>query len=211
MARQDDVQVRSSVDLRIDGMTCASCAARIEKRLNQLDGVSASVNFATEEAHVEYPVDLQSDDLVAEVAAAGYGAALIGAAPASAEDDSESDSTRALRNRVVISAVLTAPVLAMAMVPAMQFDGWQWVSLVLATPVVVWGAFPFHKAAWTNLRHGTATMDTLISIGVLAAFGWSLYALFIAGAGEPDMRMSFDWTLSRDEGAHAIYSRWRPP
>ena len=195
---------RPELDLQIEGMTCASCAARIEKRLNKLDGVSATVNFATEQAHVEHTGDVTTDELVAAVESAGYSAAPVGSAEHD-EDAGEVDPTRALRDRLVISTVLTAPVLLLAMVPALQFDNWQWLSLSLAAPVVVWGAFPFHRAAWTNLRHATATMDTLISIGVLAAFGWSLYALFIGEAGVTGMRMSFDLSVERGSGEHEIY------
>ena len=195
---------RAELDLQIEGMTCASCAARIEKRLNKLDGVSATVNFATEQAHVEHTGDVTTDELVAAVESAGYSAAPVGSAEHD-EDAGEVDPTRALRDRLVISTVLTAPVLLLAMVPALQFDNWQWLSLSLAAPVVVWGAFPFHRAAWTNLRHATATMDTLISIGVLAAFGWSLYALFIGEAGVTGMRMSFDLSVERGSGEHEIY------
>jgi Cu+-exporting ATPase len=190
----------SEVDLQIEGMTCASCAARIEKRLNKLDGVSATVNFATEQAHVEFPAGVDEADLVAAVEAAGYGAAPVDSVGAPHEGTDEPDPTRPLRDRVLVSAALTAPVVAMAMIPALQFDNWQWLSLTLAAPVVVWGAFPFHRAAWTNLRHGAATMDTLISLGVLSALGWSLYALFIGDAGHPHMRMDFDLdVLGRSE------------
>ena len=194
-------------ELQIEGMTCASCAARIEKKLNRLDGVTATVNFATEQAHVEHPAEVSVAELVAAVEAAGYAAAPVAAGGASgaAEPAADVDPTGALRDRVVISAVLTAPVLAMAMIPALQFDNWQWLALTLAAPVVVWGALPFHLAAWANLRHRAATMDTLISVGVLAAFGWSLYALFIGDAGMPGMRMPFDLTPTRGAGAHEIY------
>jgi Cu+-exporting ATPase len=194
------------VELEIGGMTCASCAARIEKRLNKLDGVTATVNYSTEKARVAYPDTVSPDDLVATVEKAGYTATL--PAPP-AEDTAESapkdDPTRALRQRLTISAVLTVPVIALAMVPAWQFTYWQWLSLTLAAPVVAWGAWPFHKAAWTNLRHGATTMDTLISLGTLAAFGWSLYALFLGTAGTPGMRHPFELTISRSDGAGNIY------
>jgi Cu+-exporting ATPase len=198
------VSTDQRVDLAIDGMTCASCAARIERRLNKLDGVTATVNYATEQARVTYPDDVDPQQLVAEVEAAGYGAHL----PVASGDVVPSagvDSTRALRDRLLICIALTIPVLAMSMIPALQFDNWQWLALTLAAPVVVWGAWPFHKAAWINLRHGNATMDTLISMGTLAAFGWSLYALFVGEAGDPSMRMPFDLTLERGGGAHEIY------
>ena len=194
-------------ELQIEGMTCASCAARIEKRLNKLEGVAATVNFATEQAHVEHPVGVSVEELVGAVEAAGYSAAPVrpaGGEPPSPEE-AEDDPTRPIRDRVLISAVLTAPVLAMAMIRPLQFDNWQWLSLTLAAPVVVWGALPFHRAAWANLRHGAATMDTLISLGVLAAFGWSLYALFLGEAGMAGMRMAFDLTPERGAGAHEIY------
>jgi Cu+-exporting ATPase len=194
------------VNLQIEGMTCTSCAARIEKRLNKLDGVTATVNFATEQAHVDRPSGVSTDQLVAAVEAAGYTAAPVRpGGQGSGGDEVEPDQTRPLRDRVLISALLTGPVLAIAMIPALQFDNWQWLSLTLAAPVVVWGALPFHRAAWANLRHGAATMDTLISVGVLAAFGWSVYALFLGDAGSPDMRMTFDLSLNRGSGSHEIY------
>ncbi|MCU0310511.1 MAG: heavy metal translocating P-type ATPase [Acidimicrobiales bacterium] len=198
------------VALDIEGMTCASCASRIERRLNRLDGVEASVNYATETARVVAPEGVDVATLVAEVEAAGYHAHLPpgpGSEPPSGDDElpSRPDPTRALRDRLVISAVLSVPVVAMAMVPALQFDNWQWLSLTLAAPVVVWGAWPFHRAAWVNLRHGAATMDTLISVGTLAAFGWSLYALFFGDAGTASMRMPFELTIDRASGADHIY------
>jgi P-type Cu+ transporter len=199
---RDDAQ---RVDLAIEGMTCASCAARIEKRLNRLDGVTATVNFATEQARVTMPAGLDTDALIAEVEAAGYHAAL--PHPEQPTDDAadDLDPTRRLRDRLLACLALTVPVLVLSMVPALQFDNWQWLSLTLAAPVVVWGAWPFHQAAWTNLRHGTATMDTLISLGVLAAFGWSLYALFLGGAGDPSMRMGFELSFERGSGGDEIY------
>ena len=196
------------IELRIGGMTCASCAARIEKKLNRMDGVIASVNYATEKALVTVDdPSVTAEQLVATVEAVGYTAAV--PAPASTDPSEEAsevdDETRSLRNRLSISAALTIPVIAMAMIPALQFDNWQWLSLTLAAPVVVWGAAPFHRAAWTNLRHASATMDTLISVGVLAAFGWSLYALFLGEAGQPGMKMSFEFTATAGDGAHEIY------
>ncbi len=195
----------AEVDLEIGGMTCASCAARVEKRLNKLEGVSATVNFATERAHVTVPEGVGTDTLIAEVEAAGYTAAEpgpIAAAGSEADDDPE---VADLRNRLLISTALTVPVVVLAMVPAAQFDAWQWLSLTLAAPVVVWGALPFHRAAWVNLRHGAATMDTLISVGVLAAFGWSLYALFWGTAGEIGMTHGFSWTAEPGAGDSQIY------
>ena len=155
------------VELTIGGMTCASCAARIEKKLNRLDGVTATVNYATEKAKVTFAGGVTPADLIATVEKTGYTAHLPeppkagtdGEQPAAAEGD---DHVRSLRQRLLISTVLTVPVVAMAMIPALQFTYWQWLSLTLAAPVVVWGAWPFHKAAWTNLRHGASTMDTLI-------------------------------------------------
>ncbi len=198
------------IDLEIGGMTCASCAARVEKRLNSLDGVTATVNYSTEKARVAFPRTVSADELVAAVEKAGYTATL---PPPPADPDSGSadqggvaaDPTRLLRQRLLVCAVLTFPVVAMAMVSALQFPNWQWLSLTLAAPVVVWGAWPFHKAAWTNLRHRATTMDTLISLGTLAAFGWSLYALFFGTAGMTGMRHPFEWTLTRSDGAGNIY------
>ncbi|HEX6937625.1 MAG TPA: cation transporter, partial [Actinomycetes bacterium] len=192
-------------------MTCASCAARIEKKLNRMDGVTASVNYATEKAKVIYADDVTAEDLVATVEATGYTAALP-APPVSAPEGGpagpgagEPDPVAPLRQRLLVSVALTVPVIALGMFPALQFDFWQWLSLTLAAPVVAWGAWPFHKAAWANLRHAAATMDTLISVGVLAAFGWSLYALFFGGAGEPGMEMPFTLVPSRGSGADEIY------
>ena len=190
------------LELPIAGMTCASCANRIERKLNKLDGVSASVNYATETASVEFDAAVEPEALLEAVEAAGYQAVLPSAEPAAAE---EIDETAPLRRRLLVSLALMLPVLAMAMIPPLQFENWQWLSLTLAAPVVVWGAWPFHRAAWANLRHGAATMDTLISLGVLAAFAWSLYALFIGEAGMPGMTMSFDLVPERGAGADEIY------
>jgi Cu+-exporting ATPase len=202
-----------TIDLAVGGMTCASCARRVEKALNKLPGVTASVNYATEKARVSYTPSVAPDDLVAAVTATGYTATLPPspkppAEAGSAADDpsaAEHDPAAALRTRLIISALLTLPVLVLTMVPPAQFDYWQWAGLTLAAPVTVWGALPFHRAAWTNLRHGVATMDTLISVGVLAAFGWSLYALFLGGAGEPGMTMGFNLVPERGGGADEIY------
>ncbi|RYF60251.1 MAG: copper-translocating P-type ATPase [Comamonadaceae bacterium] len=199
------------VELEIGGMTCASCANRIEKKLNKIDGVTATVNYATEKARVNYVGDVSTDDLVATVEQAGYTATVPASAASSTDTDaaaagtSENDPTAALRQRLLVSLVLSVPVIAMAMVPALQFPNWQWLSLTLAAPVVVWGAWPFHKAAFTNLRHGTSTMDTLISMGTLAALGWSLYALFWGTAGMTGMTHPFELTISRSDGAGNIY------
>jgi P-type Cu+ transporter len=192
----------TSVELSIDGMTCASCAHRIEKKLNKLDGVTATVNFATEKARVEYPEDMTPEQLVATVEEAGYQAHL---PEEPLGDAAEEDPTASLRRRLLVSLALTVPVIAMAMVPALQFTNWQWLSLALAAPVVVWGAWPFHRAAWANLRHGSATMDTLISMGTLAALGWSVYALFWGSAGMPGMKHAFELTIARTDGTGNIY------
>ncbi|MEV7403946.1 heavy metal translocating P-type ATPase, partial [Streptomyces sp. NPDC091267] len=261
----------SVAELTIGGMTCASCAARVEKKLNRMDGVTATVNYATEKARVNFGPQTGLADLIATVKKTGYTAepvprpatapaptaeapapapaaeapapdappvphtagdpgttaptaasgssgaaqgpststAATQAAPdAPATSDAPDAPTAALdslRQRLIVSAVLAAPVVAMAMIPALQFDNWQWLSLTLAAPVVVWGGLPFHRATWTNLRHGAATMDTLVSVGTLAAFGWSLWALFLGDAGMPGMRHGFDFTASRSEGSSTIY------
>ena len=198
----------SSVELAISGMTCASCAMRIEKKLNKLDGVVATVNYTTEKATIELPAPLTVADLVDTVEATGYGAtppAPAGAAIDPGDDFEIEDETASLRQRLQITAALAVPVILLSMIPALQFDAWQWMSLTLAAPVVTWGAWPFHKAAWTNLRHAAATMDTLISVGVLAAFGWSLYALFLGDAGVIGLSHGFSWTADRGAGASQIY------
>ncbi|NED10888.1 heavy metal translocating P-type ATPase [Streptomyces sp. SID9124] len=255
----------SQAEFMIGGMTCASCAARVEKKLNRMDGVTATVNYATEKARVSYDggAGVSVRDLVATVEKTGYTAKPVprpapqtatpspqtttatappqtatatplpaGAARPERPETREPDPVRgpdrepapeaepepeepqhadpdpaltSLRQRLVVSAVLAAPVVALAMIPAIQFDNWQWLSLTLAAPVAVWGALPFHRAAWTNLRHGAATMDTLVSVGTLAAFGWSLWALFLGDAGMPGMRHGFDLTASRADGATTIY------
>ncbi|SQD97797.1 copper transporter ATPase [Parafrankia sp. Ea1.12] len=198
----------TEIELAIGGMTCASCANRVERRLNRIDGVTATVNYATEKARVNAPGGVDPAVLVAQVEAAGYTAELPRpqtAEPAAGVPDAEPDPTRPLRRRLVASAVLAVPVIAMAMVPALQFTNWQWFSLALAGPVVTWAAWPFHRAAWTNLRHGAATMDTLISIGVGAAFLWSLYALQFGTAGMPGMVHPFELTIARGDGLGNIY------
>jgi len=195
------------VELAVGGMTCASCAARIEKKLNRLDGVTATVNFATETATVDYdPASVSTSDLVATVEATGYTAnppqpAARAAEAAAGEHDHVGDDADSVRQRVLVSAALSIPVVAMAMVPALQFRFWQWIALTLTAPVVVWGAWPFHRAAAVNLRHRAATMDTLISVGVLAAFAWSVWALLWGGAGEPGVTMPFELVPSADRGA----------
>ncbi|MFD3648872.1 heavy metal translocating P-type ATPase, partial [Streptomyces cyaneofuscatus] len=224
----------SEAELMIGGMTCASCAARVEKKLNRMDGVTATVNYATEKARVTFAEGLELSDLVATVERTGYTARPLAPpkpeqeqepeqepdpdpipappappdAPGTSTDAAEAEqatSLAALRQRVVVSAVLSVPVVLLAMVPALQFDSWQWLSLTLAAPVVIWGGLPFHRATWTNLRHGAATMDTLVSMGTLAAFGWSLWALFLGDAGMPGMRHGFDLTVSRADASSTIY------
>ncbi|MFI6860857.1 heavy metal translocating P-type ATPase [Streptomyces sp. NPDC050421] len=218
----------SQAELTIGGMTCASCAARVEKKLNRMDGVTATVNYATEKARVIFGPDTGLADLIATVEKTGYTAepvprpaptppapppatpgpaagATTDTAPPPEPVEGPGSALASLRQRLIVSAVLAAPVVALAMIPALQFDNWQWLSLTLAAPVVVWGGLPFHRATWTNLRHGAATMDTLVSVGILAAFGWSLWALFLGDAGMPGMRHGFDFTVSRAEGASTIY------
>ncbi|MFJ4472351.1 heavy metal translocating P-type ATPase [Streptomyces sp. NPDC089424] len=195
----------SEVELLIGGMTCASCAARVEKKLNRMDGVSATVNYATEKARISYPAGTEVADLIATVVKTGYTAAEPTPPPPDPDEAPRDPELAPLRRRLIVSALLSAPVVLLAMIPALQFDNWQWLSLTLAAPVVVWGALPFHQAAWTNARHGAATMDTLVSVGTLAAFGWSLWALFFGHAGMPGMRHPFEFTVSRADGASAIY------
>ncbi|MFI0261768.1 heavy metal translocating P-type ATPase [Streptomyces sp. NPDC017056] len=204
------------IELAIGGMTCASCAARVEKKLNRMDGVTATVNYATEKAQVAYEegAGIGVADLIATVEKTGYTATVPeppapaptppepGAAPAPEPD---ADALAPLRQRLTVSVLLAVPVILMAMVPALQFTNWQWLSLTLAAPVVAYGAWPFHKAAWTNLRHGTATMDTLVSMGTLAALGWSLWALFFGHAGMPGMTHPFELTIERGDGGSNIY------
>ncbi|GAA3578513.1 heavy metal translocating P-type ATPase [Streptomyces osmaniensis] len=197
----------SDVELLIGGMTCASCAARVEKKLNRMDGVTATVNYATEKAKVSYPAGIEVADLIAVVERTGYTAEEPAPPqPAPERDQAPEDPELAsYRGRLVVSALLAVPVIALSMIPALQFDNWQWLALTLASPVVVWGGLPFHRAAFTNARHGAATMDTLISMGTLAAFGWSLWALFLGDAGMPGMHDTFEFTASRVDGASQIY------
>jgi len=194
------------VDLDITGMTCASCATRVERKLNKLPGVEATVNFATEKARVHSEAPVPVEELIAAVEQAGYGAS-VPAPPDPAEQITipRDDELASLRQRLIVSAVLAVPVAVLSMIPALQFTYWQWLTLTLAAPVVVWGAWPFHRAAAINARHGAATMDTLISVGVLAAFGWSLYALFFGGAGMPGMRMSVTFVGTPQAGGHEVY------
>ncbi|MCX5333946.1 cation-translocating P-type ATPase [Streptomyces sp. NBC_00140] len=193
----------SEVELLIGGMTCASCAARVEKKLNRMDGVTATVNYATEKAKVTFAEGVGVADLIATVVKTGYTAEE--PAPPREEAADEDPELTSLRQRLVVAAVLAVPVVLLSMVPALQFDNWQWLALTLASPVVVWGGLPFHKAAWTNARHAAATMDTLVSLGTLAAFGWSLWALFFGDAGMAGMKDEFAFTVSRAQGASTIY------
>ncbi|WLQ43013.1 heavy metal translocating P-type ATPase [Streptomyces laculatispora] len=242
----------SEAEFTIGGMTCASCAARVEKKLNRMDGVTATVNYATEKARVVFGPETGVADLIATVQKTGYtaepvhrpaatpppppapapvtdtpnvtgipeatetsestGAPETLSTPGSADvpdsptvPDGPATALASLRQRLIVSAVLAAPVVVLAMIPALQFDNWQWLSLTLAAPVVIWGGLPFHRATWTNLRHGSATMDTLVSVGTLAAFGWSLWALFLGDAGMPGMRHGFDFAVSRTDGSSTIY------
>ncbi|GLE54178.1 carbonate dehydratase, partial [Mycobacterium montefiorense] len=193
----------NNLELDIAGMTCASCAARLEKALNKLDGVTATVNYALERASVTVPSGFDPQALVAEVEKAGYTAVL----PQPAQGPAAADDVElaSLRSRLITAIVLASPVIAMAMIPALQFRNWQWASLALAAPVVVWAGQPFHAAAWANLKHGAATMDTLVSIGTLSAFLWSLYALFFGTAGHPHLHHGFTLTVAPSDGAGNIY------
>ncbi|WP_405768414.1 heavy metal translocating P-type ATPase [Streptomyces sp. NBC_01538] len=207
------------VELTIGGMTCASCAARVEKKLNRMDGVVATVNYATEKAKVAYAEGVGVDDLIATVVKTGYTAEeppppIAVTEAVDAEREAADPELAGLRQRLVVSVLLAAPVVLMSMVPSLQFDNWRWLALTLASPVVVWGGLPFHRAAFTNARHGAATMDTLVSVGTLAAYGWSLWALFWGDAGRPAMpgmddgmgiRESFSFTASRTGGTSEIY------
>ena len=202
-----------AVDLTIGGMTCASCAARVEKKLNKLNGVTATVNFATGTARVSFPAAIPVTELISVVERVGYTAALptpprsepAERMPAGASGEEEGvGETAALRQRLLVSLALAIPVVALAMIPALQFRNWQWACLALASPVAVWGAWPFHRAAVVNARHGAATMDTLVSVGVTAAYLWSLYALFLGAAGQAGAHMSVAW-LARGSGTGTIY------
>ncbi|KAA0973411.1 heavy metal translocating P-type ATPase [Paeniglutamicibacter gangotriensis] len=211
MTTTDSTTGTDSLELQIGGMTCASCANRIEKKLNKLDGVTASVNYATEKAKVTGPAGLDLQILIAEVEKTGYTATLpappkgSGDNPQDEAESAEDAELRSLRQRLIGAAVLAVPVIAMAMIPAIQFDYWGFASLVLAAPVVVWAGWPFHRAAWMNLKHGAATMDTLISVGTTAAMLWSIVALFFGTAGQPGVVHPFEWTISRSDGLGNIY------
>lgn len=205
------VSLTEDVVLEIQGMTCASCATRIERKLNKIEGVEASVNYATEKARVHTASGIPVAQLLKTVEDAGYTATLptppepVASSSSSAALSPADRETAALKQRLVIATVLTVPVVLMSMIPVLQFTNWQWLALTLASPVAVWGAWPFHKAAWINARHGAATMDTLISVGVLAAFGWSLYALFFGMAGMPGMHMTFQFLATPGSASEEIY------
>ncbi|WP_327142150.1 heavy metal translocating P-type ATPase [Nocardia sp. NBC_01327] len=197
-----------SIELEIGGMTCASCASRIEKKLNRIDGVTATVNYATEKAKVNFPESVSPDDLIAKVVDTGYTAAVHSTEPVKPTDtegDSAVSATRQLRHRLLVTLALAVPVVAMAMIPALQFTNWQWLSLTLTAPIVVWGGAQFHRAAWVNAKHGAATMDTLISLGTLAAFSWSVYALFFGDAGMAGMKHPFSFAIVRGDSSSALY------
>lgn len=195
-----------AIDLQISGMTCASCANRIERKLNKLDGVAASVNYATEKANIIAPADMDPQELIREIQNAGYDASL--PVKPGAVDGTEIDENRELtdlKTRLIVAITLSVPVIALAMIPPLQFPYWTWVSLALATPVVLWCGWTFHRATWVNLKHGAATMDTLVSIGTLSAYLWSLVALVFGTAGEPDMKHGFEFTIGTSDGLGNIY------
>ena len=194
----------ASIELEIGGMTCASCANRVEKKLNKLDGVEATVNYATEKARVTAPEGFDPSLLIAEVEKTGYTAQLPEERPDPSPED-EDPELRSLRQRLIGSIWLSVPVIVISMVPALQFDYWQWAMLALTSPVIVWAAWPFHQATWVNLKHGAATMDTLVSVGTISAYLWSLYALFFGTAGEKGMTHPFELTIHPHDGAGNIY------
>ncbi|MGO8888645.1 MAG: heavy metal translocating P-type ATPase [Streptosporangiaceae bacterium] len=194
-----DTETIVEAELVVGGKTCGSCAARIERRLNRLDGVVATVNYATGRAYFAHLGGRDPSELIGVIESTGYTAEL--PAPPAADDISPADpESRALAWRLAVCLPLAAAVIVLAMVPSAQFTGWQWVSLALAAPVAVWGAWPLHRAAWYGLGHGAATMDTLVSVGVGASFGWSVYALLFGGAGMAGMRMSFAFTFGQASG-----------
>lgn len=189
-----------TIELDVQGMTCASCAARIEKKLNRLEGVNATVNYATEKATVHVGSGTSAQTLIETIEKTGYGATL----PAESSRDPDLE-LRELRRRLIITAALSLPVILIAMVPAWQFPWWQWISFAFTCVVVIWGAWPFHRATLLNLEHGNATMDTLISVGTLAAFGWSAYALLFGVAGEIGFTHPFEFRLVRHAPTANLY------
>ncbi|MGW0944815.1 heavy metal translocating P-type ATPase [Streptomyces sp. NPDC002623] len=206
----DPVGTMLITDLTVGGMTCGACVTRVEKKLGRLDGVTATVNLATGSARVSHPADISRDELVATVEKAGYTAALPRPPekrePADDDDGGgESEVARQQRHRLVVTALLAVPVLVLSMAPVLQFRNWQWLCFVLAAPVAVWGAWPFHQRAVRGLRHSAATMDTLVSLGVTASFCWSAYALFLGGAGDPGMRMPFTLVPTASDGVAHVY------
>ncbi|MFD8216719.1 heavy metal translocating P-type ATPase [Streptomyces sp. NPDC059697] len=202
----EPVSTLVTTDLTVDGMTCAACVTRVEKKLGKLDGVTASVNLATGRARVSHPTEVGVGQLVATIEKAGYTAAVPEPPKKQPrEGGRETEEARQERDRLLVTAVLAVPVLVLSMVPALQFRDWQWLCFMLAAPVAVWGARPFHVRAVRGLRHSTATMDTLVSLGVVASFSWSAYALFLGGAGDPGMRMPFSLVPSASDGVAHIY------
>ncbi|MFE7467312.1 heavy metal translocating P-type ATPase [Streptomyces sp. NPDC057499] len=204
MGRDTAPHPLTTTDLVVGGMTCAACVRRVEKKLGALEGVSATVNLATGTARVEHPAGLGTDVLVAAVERGGYTARLP-EPPASGGDREAGGSEAGPPSRLLVTALLAVPVLVLSMVPSLQFRNWQWLCFVLAAPVALWSAWPFHERARRGLRHGAATMDTLVSLGVLASFGWSAYALFLGGAGVPGMRMPFTLLPTASDGTAHVY------
>ncbi|MDK0524369.1 heavy metal translocating P-type ATPase [Streptomyces sp. ML-6] len=204
MGRETAPRTLVTTDLVVGGMTCAACVRRVEKKLGALEDVRATVNLATGTARVEHPAELGADVLVAVVEKAGYSARLPEPS-ASGEERGDEESDPVVPQRLLVTALLAVPVLVLSMAPPLQFRNWQWLCFVLAAPVVLWGAWPFHERARRGLRHGAATMDTLVSLGVLASFGWSSYALFLGGAGAPGMRMSFALLPTASDGTAHVY------
>ena len=199
-------QTTSTIVLGVEGMTCSSCVARVEKSLTELPGVTAAVNLAMHSAKVEFPSNISEEQLVEQVTKLGYTATLPQTAkPSEAELEEGKAGKVTLLERLVIAIFLTVPVIVLAMVPAWQFTYWQWISLLLTTPVVFWCGLPFHRATFINLRHGTLTMDTLITLGTFAAYGWSVYALFFGAAGDPHMHHSMELFAWQADPTHNIY------
>ena len=197
-----------NLELIIGGMSCAACAAHIEKALNKMPGVSATVNYATEKATISQSGDFGAKDLIKTVEKAGYSAFTgedLGSEDGQENPKNNAEELAGLRRRLIVCALLAAPVITLAMIPPLQFPYWQWVSLALTIPVVLWGAYPFHHAAFVNARRATTTMDTLISLGTLAAFIWSLYALFLGDAGQVGMTHDFQLLAQPGDAASHIY------